>query len=379
MKINDLDSATLRRLSGLRPPRGKVLSIYLDLDPSEFATPAARATAITSLLDEAERLARQDGFQHDERVALREDVARAREFFTSEFTARSAGAVALFACGPANLFEALRLPRPTASTVVVDDTPWIEPLARIGGPEHLCVALVNRRTSRILRGSRERLEEVATVEDDVHGRHDQGGWSQPRYQRGIEKEVQDHLANTADRLFRGWKRRPFDSLLVAAAEELWPALEERLHPYLRERVVARFDADVENVSPADVVRLVSPVLEEADRERERRALARVEEGLGSAGNAETGLDAVLGALNERRVDLLVYTAGLRRPGVACPRCSWLGVEGTACPFDGGPLESRDDVVEDAIEAAVLQSAVPLAVRDPEALSRFEGIAAVLRF
>ena len=55
MKVNELDVATLRRLSGLRPERGKVLTLYLDLDPSTFATPAARATAITSLLDEAER------------------------------------------------------------------------------------------------------------------------------------------------------------------------------------------------------------------------------------------------------------------------------------------------------------------------------------
>ena len=44
--------------------------------------------------------------------------------------------------------------------------------------------LVNRKLARILRGSRERLEEVAYITDDVHGWHDQGGWSQARYQRG---------------------------------------------------------------------------------------------------------------------------------------------------------------------------------------------------
>jgi peptide chain release factor subunit 1 len=85
MKVNELDVATLRRLSALRPERGKVLSLYLDLDPSTFATPAARATAITSLLDEAERKARSEDGDHEAKIALREDVERARDFFASGF------------------------------------------------------------------------------------------------------------------------------------------------------------------------------------------------------------------------------------------------------------------------------------------------------
>jgi hypothetical protein len=60
MQPKELDAATLRRLSGMRPEQGKVLSIYLDLDPSELATPAARSSAITSVLDRAGKLRRLD-------------------------------------------------------------------------------------------------------------------------------------------------------------------------------------------------------------------------------------------------------------------------------------------------------------------------------
>jgi peptide chain release factor subunit 1 len=379
MPVNELDAAALRRLSGLRPERGKVLSIYLDLDPSELSTPAARSSAITSVLDEASRRARVDGLAHDEKMALREDIERAREFFESDFTAKSAGSVALFACSLAGLFETLRLPRPAGTEAVVDDTPWVEPLARMGRAERLCVALVDRRNARILRGTRERLEEVATIEDDVHGWHDQGGWSQPRYQRGIEKEVHDHLVHTARSLFAAWKRRPFDRLTVGATEELWPLFEERLHPYVRERVVGRFDADVENVSPHDVVPLVAPVLEADDRQRERAALDRLEAGLGAGGRAEAGLDAVLGALNERRVETLLLADGAEAAGVACPRCGWLGVEAEECPVDGGPVDRRSNVIEDAIEAAALQAADVLGVRLHDDLQRHDGVAALLRF
>jgi hypothetical protein len=377
MHVSELDPATLRRLSGLRPEHGKVLSIYLNLDPQGFGTPQARKSAITSLLDEADRRARDGGLDHEERTALRADVERARDFFDQDFTAKQAQALALFACGPAELFETLRLPRPVPSQVVVDDSPWVEPLVRFR-QERACVVLVNRRVARFLHGSRDGLEEMATVEDDVHGWHDQGGWSQLRYQRGIEKEVQDHLAHASRRLFELLRRRPFDRLLVGATAELWPAFDRQLHPYVRERFVARFDVDVENVGPDQVRQAVAPLLEAADREREAAALEKLRERLGAGERAAAGLADVLEALNERRVELLLFEERHQSPGVLCPHCGWLGVDAEVCPADGTPVERRENVVEDAVEAAVLQSAEPIPFASG-LLADHGGIAAVLRF
>ena len=53
-----------------------------------------------------------------------------------------------------------------------------------------------------------------------HRQHDQGGWSQKRFQRGIEQEKLNHLGNTLDVLFKRFKRQPFDHLVVGAPEEL---------------------------------------------------------------------------------------------------------------------------------------------------------------
>ena len=131
---------------------------------------------------------------------------------------------------------------------MVDRRPCVEPLVRSGSEERWCVLLVNRRFGRILAGTADGLEELDQIEDDVHRQHDQGGWSQKRFQRGIEQEKLNHLGNTLDVLFARFKRQPFDQLVVGAPDELAPQVEERLHPYLRQRLAGRIGVDVENSS-----------------------------------------------------------------------------------------------------------------------------------
>jgi hypothetical protein len=63
----------------------------------------------------------------------------------------------------------------------------------------------------------------------------------------------------------------------------------------------------------------------------------------------------------------------------CPECGWLGTEGGRCPADGSPTEAREDVVEPAIERAILQSAELRRVRHHEDLREHGGIGALLRF
>src|ERR671928_1031544 len=107
MQTNHLDSDLLRRLADLRPDGQRVLSLFLNLDPSQFGTARARATEINSLLDEAERLVRDGGeLTHEQGQALRADVERAREYLSgADF--EGAHGLALYLCGPAGVFEAL--------------------------------------------------------------------------------------------------------------------------------------------------------------------------------------------------------------------------------------------------------------------------------
>src|ERR671935_3246504 len=381
MQTNELNRSKLRELASIRPDGAKVLSLYLNLDPTEFASAQARTTEMSSLLDEADRRLRNgNSLSHDEKVHLREDVERVRQFFNSlDFSAKGAHGLAIFCSGPAGVFEVIKLPRPVETGVAINDAPFLEPLTDLAFTGSWGVFMVSRKMARILRGSREHLEEVARISDDVHRWHDQGGWSQARYQRGIQKETDDHVKHAAEVLFRRFRRNPFDSLLIGCPEEMYGEVERRLHPYLRERIVGRIEVDVENTSPDQVLVAAAPRIEAEDKRRERAALDRLEEGLGTGGRARAGLDDVLEALNQRKVEILLFKQGLNAPGVVCPQCGWTGAEGSSCPVDGTLLEQRGDIIEAAVQLAITQSAEVIAVRHHDDLDGRGSIAAVLRF
>jgi peptide chain release factor subunit 1 len=376
MQVTAPDRDTLRRLAELRLDRPVVLSLYLDLDPTEFATPPARATAVRSLLDEAERKVKErDSLPHGDRMALDAALRRARAFLERELPTDGAHAVAVFASEPAELFEALKLPRSVPNRVAIGRSPLVGPLARLERGERWCVALVSRRDARIFRGSPDGLREIEQIHDLVFGQHDRGGLSQARYQRGIEKEKADHLKNTAEALMRHYKRRPFQRLITGGPREVVSDFESKLHGYLKERLAGRIEVDVDTATPEHVLKAAQPRFEELEREREAETLERLGE-RGACGAAD-----VLRALNERRIETLLLDEQFAAPGRQCPECGWLGpADETRCPVDGTGLVALEDLTDAAIELALQQSAGILAVRhDPEALRDHDGIAALVRF
>jgi peptide subunit release factor 1 (eRF1) len=383
MQANDITPERLRRLAGTRAGDAKVLSLFVNLDPREFATPAARRTEVRSLLDRAARRVREeDGLSHAAQASLRADLERLEaEFGTSGLDAKGAHGLAVFTASAVDLFEVLKLPEPVEHDPVIADTPFVEPLSAIGTPDRWCALLVNRRVARLFCGPGAALQEIAHIEDDVRGRHDQGGWSQPNYQRSIDKDADDHLRRAAQVAFEELKADLPAGLLVGAPSEVASAFESHLHPYLRDRLAGRLDVDVEHASADDVRRAAAPRVEAAARQHEDAAIARLVEAFaGGPGRAASGLPEVLAVLHEQRVETLLVEAGFAAPGVRCPTCGWLGADETAeCPADGSATEHVDDIVEAAVERALTQAADIHVLRDRAELASHGRIAAVLRF
>jgi peptide chain release factor subunit 1 len=352
MAANTITRGRLRRLAEFRPERGLVLSVFFNLDPSEFATPAARSTEVNSVVTEAaHKVDEVEGIGHEERLALRADVDRVRDVLRgSDVASNGTHGLAVFACGTAGLLEVVRLSHPIQSRAIVDDRPCVEPLVRNGSSERWTVLLVNRRTARIFTGTADGLEETDRITDEVHQQHDQGGWSQANYQRSVEQDKLNHLLHATDTLFARFKARPFDHLLVGCPQELFGEAEQRLHPYLRRRLAGRLGIDVENSNAADVKAAAAEVVDRHVAAVEREALDRMHQGIGRGDRGVSGPEAVMDALGQQRVEILLL----------------------AEDFDAPELD-------DALEKAIRQSAQVIVVRHHDDLVMHGGIGAVLRF
>ena len=380
MQANDLDRDTLRKLAEAHTANGgKAISLYLNLEPTEFATPPARASAIRSLLDEGQRKIKEIEGEKADR-ALRADFERVRDFFNGDLPTNGAQGLAVFCSGENELFEVIRLPRPVHSEVVVSDSPFIEPLVDLVSGTW-CILLCNRRAGRVFRGSSDRIGEVARItSEDVLPQSDAGGLSQPRYERGQDEEAHRHVKRVADVLHHRFRRVPFDHLLIGSPEELASDVEKTLHPDVRQRLVGRVSVDVENTSADDVLASARPVMEEHEKQAERDALDRLQQGVGAGGHGVAGLEDVLRTLNERRVGTLLLEERFQMPGHKCPQCGSLFPDDVGtCPADEAETERYDDIVEEAVELAVAQSADVVIARHHDDLEELGGIGAVLRF
>ena len=189
------------------------------------------------------RSTRPTGLEHEERQALRADVERVREVLAG-------GDVA-----------AERHPRPRGLRLRPGRPARGRPPA---APDRVARGGRRRRraSSRSLRGgadasagaccsstARSRGSSAAPADGLEEVDHDRGRHARPaRPGRlvagalpalGRAGEAQPPRQHSLDTLFTRFKRQPFDHLVVGAPEELVREVEERLHPYLRERLAGR--------------------------------------------------------------------------------------------------------------------------------------------
>ena len=369
MTVEVIGGETLERLARLDTHGHPVLSLYLDLDPTRFPTPAARSEQLGALLAEA----RREGGE--------EDADRVQALLQAEPTiVHGVRGLAIFSSAATDVLETVGLPAPVEPMAVVDTIPWLEPLAGMISPGDWGIAVVSRRAARLLRGGSGGLTEFAAFDDELHRRHAQGGWSQARFQRGIEEQVAAHVRGVSDRLLRAHLRRRFQHLVIICSDELRPVIEHSLPGELTEVLAGSVDADLEHASAGEIARAVAPMIERTERDGERDLIAQLEQALGTGGPAAAGLDEVLSTLEQHRVETLFVGERSSLKAGVCPTCGRLSTDDDGkCPLDGAIL-AEVDAIEHAIEEAARQSArIVVARHEPEWLHEHGEIAALLRW
>jgi peptide chain release factor subunit 1 len=368
----------LRQLASFRAELGCATSLFLNLDPSEVPTPTDAQTRMNALLSSAEKVDRSE-LTHDQRQGLKADFERIAGWFDNDFSREGAQSLAIFAAGLDNFWSTVSLPGPVADRVKVGREFYLTPLVPlVARADGTIVAVVGREQGQLFRLEAGRLQELADRFDEQPGQHDQGGWSQSRYQRHIEKLVQEHLKGVAEELDRSRKRMHAPKIVLVCPEEMRGEFTEELSKEARDALVGYAQAEA-HARPAELLEAVRPILEKAEAKDEREAIERWREEAGRNGRAASGWAKTLEAASDGRVEVLLFQEGTDHAAFRCPACGRAALEGGSCPLDGTQLEPHDAGLDLAVHQTLAHGGAVWAIRHHEDLAPVEGIGALLRY
>ncbi len=372
----------LRELAAFRAEHGCAVSLYVGLDPSVVPTAGDLGSHTRSLLSSAERQLeeRRGTLSHDERQALARDLERIETWFGSEFSREGVRGVAVFAAELGYLFQPLPLPWSVDDEARIARQLYLAPLVRVvGRGDGALIAYVGRERGDVYRVRGGQLAPLADESAEVPGRHDQGGWSQARYERHIETIVDRHLREVADALDRSVRRLRDVRVVLAGPEETRAGFEDLLSPRVRAALVGWVAAEA-HVDAPRLLEAARPLLDGWRAGREEELLARWREEAARNGRAAAGWEETLQAASDGRVELLLVQEGADRPAYVCPACGRAQAIGGSCPLDGTTLQPADAGLDLAVHQTLTHGGtVEVIGEEHRDLEPVGGLGALLRF
>ena len=395
--MNDLElRRALQELSASRSDAAPVVSLYLDIRWSdEKQRERARVFVRAAAKQALERHA-----AHPQLEALRRTLARVEREAQKRAQEHGEGrGLAVFACETPRLWRTLVAPQPFKDELCVDGRPHLVQLARLADDvEPALVAFVDDRGARIYEVALGAVVNESSVEGEVSPRRSgpggrvrggagpsalgaSGGVQYERdskNERHLEELIQRVRREAVDFLRHLWERSPRQHLVLVGTAEKVAAFERELPPRMAEKVLARLPRPPGQGTAALAEQVVARL---AEREREVEKM-QVEHAIGEAlrgGLAVLGPEAVVLAVNERRVQRLILEEDFERAGWRCLNCQALGMNrDEVCSYCQGPLVRVEALGEELVGRVLAEAGEVEVVTHTNRLHAYDGLAALLR-
>jgi len=294
--------------------------------------------------------------------------------------ARGDDTVAVFACGALDFVQGWRLPIAVPNLLRAGAAPYLRPLAELQDEYGtLAVIAANNRATTIHLVTLSRSTAAARVRGDVKNAVKKGGWSQKRYARRREKQLERYATEVVERLDALDRDHTIDRIVLVGSAESLQQIESSIPPRLRDRTFRRDGINVGGDNEA-LIEEAWAAWFVAEREEERALWDEIAEEAFGEGLAAFGADDVLEALGQGRVDTLLVSRDSTVQGTRCRACEHL-VPGTsdACPKCGSTDVFTIDLINELVRQAELTSADVEFADASDALSQEDGVAALLRY
>lgn len=329
-------SEKIKEISQVRSKEYPILSLYLPFlhrSPTEMEKQRI-------FFKNVEKALHEKGYPY-----LVEDLKRARSYLDRHLEKYTHG-VAIFSCFKENIFHAIQLWVPVYQYYHVGYEPALRQLIRLKDDyEETMVIGVSSELGRILRITPEGVVEELLATEDFPGRHDQGGWSQARFQRHVEEHMMRHFKKVAERAIKEWDGNHYGFLILWGQEHL---IREFIH-LLPKRMVDKYAGVINGDLRTDEGEAINKAIHLLRQVEEKRALEEIET-MTKARKVLISWDTLLPLLNQGRIYKLFVKAFSSTPGWACPSCEVVGQNTlNHCPVCQQPVETVD-----LVEAAMVK-------------------------
>ncbi len=372
----------IRELAAFQADESKgasALSFYFQPDPPQDRSHRSEAIVAKDAVKQALKSAAAQG----KNGSVHADLERVVEF-AANLRGPSRGR-AVFACSAENIWKEYELPPRLGTTrIYVQPRFQLKPLAALlGAQPTLCVAVVDRQRARFFDLRLDDLREGPSI---VHllsrtaTSYGYNGYEAGHAERRVAEEALQHFKAVAERLRADFERGVWERLIIGCHDVNWPEFEPELHPYVKQRVIGRFSADVASVSNEEIRDHANSVLNKWIVER---GTTKVKEAISFAkanSRGVTGLRRVLQALETGEVQSLFMNENYSARAVECPHCGHLNAHLVPiCVACGHATHELTDVCDAIIPMSIRRDIELFYLKDNEDLDRAGNIAALLRF
>ena len=364
----------LRELIGFRSASTPVLSLYLNVDPTQQKSDRYKLK-LRSLLKKATG------------KANRKDITAIERYFDFEFDWQAKG-IAIFSCQDEGFWRVYPMAVPVDDHVYVYDRPYIKSLTDVlDAYGRYGVTLVDREGARFYKFNLGELEQVTAVlgEEVKRLKHGAGsaagrrGGKTPagRREEGVAYRNLKDAAESATGFFEG---SGITRLVLAGTEETVAQFQELLPKAIQARVIGSFSISTD-ASESEVQSRSMEIIEAAAQEREARQVEQLIAGWRRDSGSAVGLADTLAVLQEGRAAVLLVSAGYEAIGYRCQDCHYLTLKGSdePCALCGGELEAVPDVVDNVVHRALQQGVEVEIVRGIDELEKIGSIGGLLRY
>lgn len=291
-----------------------------------------------------------------------------------------AESVCVFACGLLDFVRGHPLSLAVENQIYIGPSPFIRPLAELQDEyQTFAVVACDNDSTRIYLVTNTTAELEERVRGGVKNHVRKGGWSQQRYSRRRDHELQQYVRQVAEDLDTLAKKHGLKRIVLLGSQETINELEKELPDQLGEKVVGSQAFDLKRGKDELIDEAYEAYFEE-ERDSERNLWKRIKDEYKSHGLAVTGATEVLEMLKTGRADQVIVTRNAEIPGTSCRDCE-LVVHGTpeTCQGCGSRSVFQVDLVDTIARQAELTSAAVEFSDEIDGLSRVGHVAALLRY